>query len=605
MRIHNGLLTGLLGFAAAASAQLIPAGTPIPKTPKPPVVFLNGYQPSCTSAAFASTFGKFDQYLQTTNRVSLLFDNCTAAGKPPIEDLGNSFATFLSKLTYTDGTPVTQVDVVAHSLGGMILRSYLAGMQTSGAFQPPANPPIRKIVFLSTPHFGTDLAALFGTDIQTQELSTGSAFAFNLATWNQGTDDLRGIEALAVTGSKGVNTIGGNSDSDGVSSFNSSSIGFVRPNRTRVIPYCHISYSDLVSLAGSLAALVCQAGSPGIAQAIMGSDSNVQIVQSFLNDTPDWQNIGQAAEQNPVFMNQAGIILRAKTAADQFVTLQDAAVGSTNLTVPTNGATPSASAYKEFLAPGPGTAKVTVAGGAQQQAITLAAGYTTAVTLKTGPFVSRVLPAAAVVSPLAIAPGTFTAIYGTGFAATSTTATTAPFPTTLGGVQVLVNGTAIPLYFVSANQIDAVLPLSLSGLATVTVTAASGQSSVRVLVVPAVPAIFTQDSSGSGAASALNAVTGALVTSSAPLKGGDYVSLYLTGLGAKTATNGFQVANIQPVVTIGGQPCVVQYAGATPIYAGLDQINCQVPSGLGSNPAAPVVVTSGTRAGNTVTIAVQ
>jgi uncharacterized protein (TIGR03437 family) len=161
------------------------------------------------------------------------------------------------------------------------------------------------------------------------------------------------------------------------------------------------------------------------------------------------------------------------------------------------------------------------------------------------------------------------------------------------------------LYFVAASQIDAVFPLTLSGLVTVTVSTGTAQSTVRVLIAPAVPALFTQDGSGSGAASALNAVTGALVSPSTPIRSGDYISFYLTGLGGKTATNGFQVANIQPMVTIGGKPCIVQYAGATPVYAGLDQINCQVPAGLTASSTVPVVVMSGTRAANNVTVAIQ
>jgi uncharacterized protein (TIGR03437 family) len=612
MNRSNPLLPGFIrgsivcsAFSLLASAQLIPAGTAIPKTPKPPVVFVNGYQYACgSSSQFADTFGKFDEFLQNTNRASVFFDNCASPRKPSIEDLGNQLATFLAGLKYQDGTSVNQVDVVSHSMGGLIVRAYLAGMQTNGAFQPPANHGIRKMVFLSTPHFGTSVATTFGSDVQTSELSIGSTFVFNLATWNQGSDDFRGIDSLAVAGSSGV---GITPYSDGVSTFTSSSIGFALAARTRFLPYCHISFTDLVSLLGSAssAGFVCQTNSPGIAKAVLATDTNVQIVQSFLNDTPDWQNIGQPAEQNPVLTTQAGVILRTKSQNDQFVVMQNAAVGTTNLTVPAASASAGTVAYREFLASGPFTATATTSAGMQQQAVNLAAGITNAVTIKGGPFISRVLPAAAIVSPLNIAPGTFAAIYGSGFATSTTTASTTPFPTTLGGVQVLVNGTAIPLYYVSANQIDAVFPLTVSGLVTVTVTSAGAQSTVRVLIAPAVPAIFTQDTSGSGAASALNAVTGALITPATPLHAGDYVSLYLTGLGTKTATKGFQVADIQPVVTIGGKPCDVQYAGATPIYAGLDQINCQVPVGLSSNPATPVIVTSGSRAANTVTLAIQ
>jgi uncharacterized protein (TIGR03437 family) len=229
-------------------------------------------------------------------------------------------------------------------------------------------------------------------------------------------------------------------------------------------------------------------------------------------------------------------------------------------------------------------------------------GYTTAITVKPGPSIAAVIPAAALVSPRAIAPGTFVSIYGTALASTTAQAATTPFPTTLGDVQVLVNGTAIPIQYVSPTQINAVFPTPASGLVTLTVTAGAGQSTVNVLTQAAVPAIFTSNGS---AASAINAVSGAIVTPTAPLHGGDYVSLYLTGLGATTASGGFQAAVIQPTVTIAGQPCMLQFAGLSPQFPGVNQINCQVPTAIAANAAAPVIVTSNGRASNTATLALQ
>ena len=98
--------------------------------------------------------------LQTNGEVSLFFSTCSLPSSASIEDLGAAFATFLSGLMYTDGKPVEQVDIVAHSMGGLVLRSYLSGKQNAtGVFQPPAAPHIRKAVFLATPHFGTGIAS--------------------------------------------------------------------------------------------------------------------------------------------------------------------------------------------------------------------------------------------------------------------------------------------------------------------------------------------------------------------------------------------------------------------------------------------------------------
>jgi len=61
---------------------------------------------------------------------------------------------------------------------------------------------------------------------------------------------------------------------------------------------------------------------------------------------------------------------------------------------------------------------------------------------------------------------------------------------------------------------------------------------------------------------------------------------------------------VQPVVTVGGAACPVTFAGAAPGFAGLDQINCVVPAGLGSQEAA-VVVTSGVRSSPVTTVTVR
>src|SRR5271169_254297 len=196
MRGGRILLVSLAGLVVghAARAQLIPSGSPVPITTLPPVVFINGYQFEGCPATFAGTFGIADQVLQSNGEVSLFFNTCSLPPTASIEDLGAAFATFLSGLNYTDGQPVDQVDVVAHSMGGLVLRCYLSGKQNaSGMFQPPAAVGVRKAVFLATPHFGTSIASMLPVTSQLKEMTSGSAFLFGLGTWNQGTDDLRGV----------------------------------------------------------------------------------------------------------------------------------------------------------------------------------------------------------------------------------------------------------------------------------------------------------------------------------------------------------------------------------------------------------------------------
>ena len=572
-----------LVFTAVLHGQLIPVGSALPRTAKPPVIFLNGYQSNCNANQFADNFGKFDQLLQATGRVSLFFDNCLYPTKPSIAELGNNLGPFIAALKYADGSAVTQVDVVGHSLGGLVIRSYLAGKQPSGTYTPPATPAIRKAVFLATPNFGTPIGSLFGLDLQTMELANGSVFTFDLGTWNQGTDDLRGVDALALAGNGGTGRLTQPGLDDGVVSLTSASIDFAVAGRTRVIPYCHTG-PGLVTIAG-----FCAPNAPGIAQGLNATDANAAAVLSFLNDTPAWQTIGQSPEQNALLSTGGGLVARAKSADDQFLMVSGGNAGKIlNVTA-------SAVAWTEYLPSGSKTLTLNTSAGTQQTTYQQPAGYVAALTVKPGPFIARVYPAAAALSPLAIAPGEFVSVYGVNFATANAQASALPLPTSLGGVQVTLNDTALPLQFVGSRQINAVIPTGVSGLARLKVIASGGTHAVNVLLQPSVPAIYTQDQSGSGAAAALNAITFALVTAASPLRAGDYVSLYLTGLGA--ATN--------PVVTVGGKACAVSFAGGAPGFPGLDQINCQLPTGVGAAAKAPVIVIAGGRTSNTATLAVQ
>jgi uncharacterized protein (TIGR03437 family) len=224
--------------------------------------------------------------------------------------------------------------------------------------------------------------------------------------------------------------------------------------------------------------------------------------------------------------------------------------------------------------------------------------------LKTGPSIARLFPAASSVFPLSVAPGMIAAVYGASLAAHTEHATSTPLPTQLSNAQVLVGSTPIPLIYAAPGQINALIPESATGLVKLTVQNAAGSHTINVFVEAAVPAIFTQDQSGKGAAAALNG-SNALVTSANPLHSGDYLELFLTGLGATTTRGGLAYANQQPTVSISGKDCRVTYAGRAPGFTGLDQINCLVPSDVSAGTSVPITVTSGARTSNAATIAVQ
>src|SRR5258708_28067863 len=84
-----------------------------------------------------------------------------------------------------------------------------------------------------------------------------------------------------------------------------------------------------------------------------------------------------------------------------------------------------------------------------------------------------------------IAPGQFVALFGTGLAASNRTAT-APYPSILNGVTVQVNGKASPIYFVSAGQINFLVPYATTGTSATIVVQNNGANS-NTVTVPLAP----------------------------------------------------------------------------------------------------------------------
>jgi len=91
-----------------------------------------------------------------------------------------------------------------------------------------------------------------------------------------------------------------------------------------------------------------------------------------------------------------------------------------------------------------------------------------------------------------------------------------------------------------------------------------------------------------------------LVTASNPAKPGEVLVIYLVGMGTPSppvASGALSPANplakVTGQVTVDGQPAAVQFAGLTPGFVGLYQINFAVPTGARTGTLDLVVTQSG------------
>jgi len=211
-----------------------------------------------------------------------------------------------------------------------------------------------------------------------------------------------------------------------------------------------------------------------------------------------------------------------------------------------------------------------------------------------------------------IAPGELLYLYVSGLSVTSQTADP-PYPASLGGVTVLINGKAAPLYLVSPSEIVALVPFATTGSTASIVVQSGGASSntVTVPLAPTAPGIFSLAENGAGFG-AIRHADYSVVTADNPAHSGEIVQIYLTGLGpvSPPVADGFggaadplSVTAVSPTVTVGGSAAAVLFSGLSG-YPGLYQINAQLPVIPAGTTALPVVITTPNAFHDQVSVAV-
>jgi uncharacterized protein (TIGR03437 family) len=242
----------------------------------------------------------------------------------------------------------------------------------------------------------------------------------------------------------------------------------------------------------------------------------------------------------------------------------------------------------------------------------------------TAPTIAAVVNAASLQNG-PISPGEIVTLRGTALGpstpAVLTLDRTGKVATSLGGVEVSFNGTPAPLTYVSATQINCVVPHEMQGVANPYVKVSyQGQTSDGFALTSAAtaPALFTANGSGTGPAAALNQ-DGSYNSPGNPAAKGSTVVAFMTGegqtspagvTGKVTTVSAALPLTPQPLlpvaVLIGGQPASVTFYGETPgVISGVMQLAVRIPSNVRSGDVPISVSAGGIGSPNGVTVSVR
>jgi uncharacterized protein (TIGR03437 family) len=219
------------------------------------------------------------------------------------------------------------------------------------------------------------------------------------------------------------------------------------------------------------------------------------------------------------------------------------------------------------------------------------------------PIISSVVNAAN--NSTALAPGALISVYGTSMSPVNVATSQIPLPTALGQSCLSVNGTPVPLLFVSGTQVNAQLPYNVGGNAALSIHTPGGVSNnYNFTVGVAAPSIFMSGTAGplTGLPTIVRNNNNQLITPTNPIYYNDSLTIYANGLGltspqvtagSPAPSSPLASAVLQPTVTLGGVNLNVSYAGLMPGGVGVYQINASVPSGVPQGLSVPLVINQG------------
>jgi uncharacterized protein (TIGR03437 family) len=195
---------------------------------------------------------------------------------------------------------------------------------------------------------------------------------------------------------------------------------------------------------------------------------------------------------------------------------------------------------------------------------------------------------------VAVAPGSIASVFGTGLATASVAAESVPLPVELDGTRLSFRsgGSVFPaaLFYVSPHQVNLLVPPPLgAGVATLELHRNGALvHSMEVNVATSAPSLFAANADGKGAPAGFAIrVNGASQQRSGLFQCSSGAGSCVPALVAFGNANeqvflelygtGFRNLPGYPTATVNGFPVNVTYMGAHGQFAGLDQINLQIP----------------------------
>jgi uncharacterized protein (TIGR03437 family) len=200
-----------------------------------------------------------------------------------------------------------------------------------------------------------------------------------------------------------------------------------------------------------------------------------------------------------------------------------------------------------------------------------------------------------------LSPGIVSAIYGTGLAAASESTSQVPLVTAYKGTQVLVGGYEAPLYYVSPDQLNAQIPFELAPNRQYAIVASANGALTLPETIDLIPVQPGVAAFADGTLIAQH-TDFQLVDEGHPAKRGEYLIMYLVGLGAtdpsvasgaSSPSDPFARPVVAPTVTVDGENADIYFAGLTPGGVGLFQIDFKVPNDAKLGTPLDVVVMQG------------